>query len=154
MFIYSVRASTIRFFSVIGLTIAVMIGILVFNGSADSITTASASVNLSEVKTNEDRVAFIARFGIIVQPVPKESEEIRIPESFDKLLSEYNEIQKSQGLDLSKYKNKKVTRYTYETENYNGGSAYVNLVIYKGTVIACDVSSSAESGFVDPLIKF
>ena len=154
MFIYSVRASTIRFFSIIGLTIAVMIGILVFNGSADSITTASASVNLSEVKTNEDRVAFIARFGIIVQPVPKESEEIRIPESFDKLLSEYNEIQKRQGLDLSKYKNKKVTRYAYETENYNGGSAYVNLVIYKGTVIACDVSSSAESGFVDSLIKF
>lgn len=154
MFIYSVRASTIRFFSVIGLTLAVMIGILVFNGSAESIPTASASVELSDVKTNEDRVAFIARLGIIVKPVPKESEEVMIPENFDRLLSEYNEIQKRQGLDLSRYKNKKVNRYTYEAENYNGVPAYVNLVIYKGTVIACDVSSSTESGFVEPLIKF
>ena len=154
MFIYSVRASTIRFFSVIGLTLAVMIGILVFNGSAESIPTASASVELSDVKTNEDRVAFIARLGIIVKPVPKESEEVMIPENFDRLLLEYNEIQKRQGLDLSRYKNKKVNRYTYEAENYNGAPACVNLVIYKGTVIACDVSSSTESGFVEPLIKF
>lgn len=154
MFIYSVRASTIRFFSVVALTIAIMVGMIALNGSAESVSVASDNLNLSGIKTNDDRVAFIAHFGINVQPVPKESEEIRVPENFDKLLLEYNLIQKRQGLDLSKYKNKKVTRYTYEAENYNGKTAYVNIVIYKGTVVACDISSDGDGGFVEPLIKF
>ena len=153
MFIYSVRASTIRFFAVIALTLAVLIGVLAFGGGADSVSAASGAVSFSGVKTNEERVAFISQFGIKVDTEPEETEEFRVPENFDRVISGYNEIQKSQGLDLTKYKNKKVTRYTYETADYNGKPAFVNLIIYKGTVIACDVSSTDPTGFVEPLIK-
>ena len=61
-----------------------------------------------------------------------------------------------QGLDISKYKNKKVTRYTYLAENYDGydGDVYVNLILYKNTVIACDISSADPSGFISPLIRY
>ena len=153
MFIYSIRASTIKFFSIIVLTLAVLIGVLAFGGGDESIPTASLDVSLSGVKTNDDRLAFISQFGISVKSEPTETEEFRVPENFDRIISGYNEIQKAQGLDLSKYKNKKVTRYTYETDNYNGKDAFVNLIIYKGTVIACDVSSTSPEGFVEPLIK-
>ena len=73
----------------------------------------------------------------------------------DRIISGYNQIQKSQGLDISKYKNKRVTRYTYTLENYEGSedTVYVNLIVYKNTVIACDISSLTDGGFVKPLIK-
>lgn len=156
MFVYSVRASTIRFFSVIALTLALLVGILIFGGSgADAVFTASGTIDFSGIKTNEDRLAFISQFGISVEGEPEEIEEFRVPENFDRVIAGYNEIQKKQGLDISKYKNKKVTRYTYEIENYGGEDkdAYVNLIIYKGTVIACDISSTDPEGFIEPLVK-
>ena len=154
MFIYSVRASTIRFFSVIVLTLAVLVGILVFGGDEKaSVFAASAKVDFSGIKTNEDRVAFISECGVKVKSEAVEAVEFRVPENFDRVISGYNEIQKSQGLDLERYKNKKVTRYTYEADDYNGKDAFVNLIVYKGTVIACDVSSTDPGGFIEPLVK-
>lgn len=154
MFIYSVRASTIRFFSILALTLVLLVGILAFGGGGQlSVSASSGKVDFSGVKTNEERVAFISQFGIKVAEQPVETVDFRVPENFDRVIAGYNEIQKSQGLDLTRYKNKKVTRYTYESADYNGKGAYINLVIYKGTVIACDISSTEPDGFVEPLIK-
>lgn len=156
MFVYSVRASTIKFFSVIVLTLLVLVGILALGSSAaDSVYTLSENVDFSGVKTNEERVAFISQFGIKVKPEAVEEEEFRVPENFDRIIAGYNEIQKRQGLDLTRYKNKKVVRYTYEGEPVEEGkeAVYVNLIVYKGTVIACDVCSTSPDGFVEPLVK-
>ena len=155
MFIYSVRASTLRFFLVILLTISLLVGFLVFSGRGDSVAAASVSVNFSGIKTEEDRVAFISQFGITVKVEAAQKEEFRVPENFDRIIRDYNEVQKMQGLNLEKYKNKKVTRYTYEAENYEGqeGTVFVNLIIYRNTVIACDVSSTEPNGFLHPLVK-
>ena len=69
MFVYSVRASTIKFFSVIVLTLLVLVGILALGSSAeDSVYTASSNIDFSGVKTNDERVGFISRFGITVKP--------------------------------------------------------------------------------------
>ena len=86
---------------------------------------------------------------------PSETKSFTVPDNFDKVLSGYNELQKSQGLDISRYKNKKVTRYTYEIDGYGDykGKAFVNLIVYRNTVIACDVSSLEGDGFVEPLVK-
>lgn len=158
MFIYSMRASSVKFFSVIVLTLAVLTGLLVF-GRGDEVTVYanSVEVDFSGIKTNEDRIRFISQFGVKVETEPCDSEEFRVPADFDRVIAGYNEIQKKQGLNIEKYKNKKVTRYTYSIKDYemNGKKvedAVVNLVIYKGTVVACDISSSSPDGFVLPLI--
>ncbi len=156
MFVYSVRASTIRFFSVIALTFLVLIGVLIINTSGESSALAmSDEIDFSGVKTNEDRIKFIEQFGIKVKDSAKEEVSFRIPESFDRVISGYNEIQKAQGLDLSRYKNKKVTRYTYEVTNYENAreDVFVNLIVYKGVVVACDMSSANPEGFVKPLVS-
>ena len=155
MFIYSVRASTIKFFSVVVLLLGGLIALLAV-GSAHTAQAVSTEVKFSGMKTNEDRVNFISQFGIEVEEAPVDDSSFSVPENFDKIISEYNELQKRQGLDVSKYKNKKVTRYTYKTTNYksDSGDVFVNLIVYRGTVIACDVSSGNPSGFVEPLIKF
>lgn len=157
MFVYSVRASTVRFFAVIILTLAFLVGIVAFGGiSGNAVSAMTNTVNFEGRKTNDDRVEFIKEFGVDVKEAPIETVDFTLPENFDRIIAGYNEIQKMQGLDLSKYKNKKVTRYTYLAENYDGydGDVYVNLILYKNTVIACDISSADPSGFISPLIRY
>ena len=152
MFVYSVRASTVRFFAIVALTLTVLVGILAFGSSAD-VSAASGTVDFSGISTLEDRVGFISQFGLKADPSSEECEEFRVPENFDRVIAGYNEIQRKQGLNIEKYKNKKVTRYTYTVSDYSEGSAVVNLVVYKSTVIACDISSAEPGLFVHPLIK-
>ena len=77
-----------------------------------------------------------------------------MPEEFDRVMQGYNEIQKTQGLDLSRYRKKKVTRYTYEVTNYPDyeGTVYANLIVYRGRIIAADLSSADPLGFVTGVI--
>ena len=152
MFVYSVRASTVRFFAVVALTLTVLAAVLAFGGASD-VSAASGTIDFSGVNTAEERVDFISQFGLKAVESSEESEEFRMPESFDRVIAGYNEIQSMQGLNIEKYKNKKVTRYTYSVPDYSEGDAVVNLIIYKGTVIACDISSAEPGVFVHPLIK-
>lgn len=155
MFVYSVRASTVRFFGVIVLTLAVLIGALVIGRSGTVAVSAASGVDFSGIKTNDDRLAFISQFGIEVSGDPKEEVTFRVPSKLEGVLADYNELQKSQGLDLTKYENKKVTRYTYEIEGYGDytGPACVNLIVFRNRVVACDISSTDPSGFIEPLVK-
>ena len=156
MFVCSVRASTIKFFSVI-LASLLVLGVILFAGAGREVS-ASASgngISFSGIKSEDDRVSFISSFGIDVKPGAVEVVEFSVPKDFDRVILGYNEIQKQQGLDLERYKNKKVTRYTYEAENVPGhsGEVFVNLIVFRNTVIACDVSSTEPDGFVEPLVK-
>ncbi len=155
MFIYSVRSSTLKFFALISASLILLVSIFAFGGARAVEASLGVDVRLDGIKTNEDRLEFINKFGIEVVGEPKESESFAVPERFDRIMSLYNEIQKQQGLDLTKYKNKKVTRYTYSVGNYEGyeGEVNVNLIVYRNTVIGCDVSSVDPMGFVKPLIK-
>ena len=155
MFVYSVRGSTVKFFLILSLALLVLAGILFVGGSSVAAATVGAEIKLGGIKTNEERLEFISRFGLNVAGEPKESESFTVPEKFDRILSAYNELQKIQGLDLTKYKNKRVTRYTYAVNGYEGydGEVNVNLIVYRNTVIACDVSSVDHTGFIKPLIK-
>ena len=70
--------------------------------------------------------------------------EITIPEEFDKIFMGYNEIQKRQGLDLSRYKNKSVMRYTYEVTNYSGEDGKVYSYPLKKTFKPPDIFAIAK----------
>ena len=155
MFIYSFRASTLKFFGVIALTLVLLVTAIAVGQSGTLAVSADVKINFGGIKTNEERVAFIEQFGVNVSDQAKENVSFTVPENFDTVIAGYNELQKSQGLDITKYKNKKVTRYTYEAESYGDydGTVFVNLIIYKNTVVACDVSSADPTGFVDPLVK-
>lgn len=155
MFVYSVRASTVKFFGVIALTLVVLVGALVIGQSGTVAVSAASGVDFGGIKTNDDRLAFISQFGIEVSGDPKEEMTFRVPDKLEGVLAGYNELQKLQGLDLSKYKNKKVTRYTYEIDGYGDytGPVCVNLIVFRNKIIACDVSSADPSGFIEPLVK-
>lgn len=152
MFVYSLKASTLKFFGIICVAMIALITLIVFiptyDGGEDLPT--SASVNYSKIKTDEDRIAFLGQFGWEVKPTAIEVKETKIPKEFDTVFSTYNELQKRQGLDLSDYKGKAITRYTYEITNYPDyeGTVYANLIIYKNKVIGGDICTADVDGFI------
>jgi hypothetical protein len=74
-----------------------------------------------------------------------------MPPDFDRVIVGYNELQRRQGLDLSKYKGKRVTRYTYKL--VGDGEVYANLFVHRGKIVACDISDASPDGFVKPLTQ-
>ena len=158
MFIYSVRASTLKFFGAIALSLVVLITLLTLvepTSVAAGGEVYTEAVNYSGIKTEDDVVEFLSRFGWNVSGEPINEKSFTLPENFDRVLIGYNEIQKEQGLDLSKYKKKKVTRYTYEIVNYENyeEKVYANVIVYKNKVIAADICSADPKGFVHGLKK-
>lgn len=153
MFICSLRASTLKFFGVVVLAVATLVGLMVFVPQNEAQAAATETTRYTDIRTNDDRVAFIAGCGYTVTAEPMESASFTIPEEFDRVLAGYNEIQKQQGLDLSRYAKKTVDRYTYVVTDYPDyeGTVYVNLIIYRDRVIGCDICSADPAGFIAPL---
>lgn len=158
MFVYSMRANTLKFFSVVSAALVALVTLIAFIPSFEPVT-ASASeeitvfhseVSFDKVKTNEDRIAFLKQFGYEVEEKAIEEAEVTVPEEFDKVFAGYNELQKKQGLDLSKYKRKKLMRYTYKVTNYEGanGDVYANILVKGNKVVGGDISSADASGFI------
>ena len=167
MFIYSFKASSIKFFGILCVALAALITLIAFvpayagdggdTGSGVAVDapqnsggSATVSIRYDKVKTADDAANFLGQFGWIVDAGSVETKEVTIPAEFDKIFAGYNELQKSQGLDLSKYKKKAVTRYTFSVTNYDDyeGTVYANVLVYRGRVIGGDICSADVSGFI------
>lgn len=157
MFIYSFRASTLKFLGIISITLVALVAIIAFVpvyaegvGTVNAAAEGQVTYNYDKVKSAADAVSFLAQFGWTVDGGNPESAEVTIPAEFDKVFAAYNEIQKAQGLDLSKYKKKELTRYTFEVTNYGDyeGKVYANVLVYRGRVVGGDICSADVSGFV------
>lgn len=153
MFVYSLKASTVKFFGVLSVALVALITLIAFVPQYDgSIPTSgnAAGINYDKIKSNDDRKDFLKQFGWEVSDEPCEVREVVIPEQFDKIFGGYNEIQRAQGLDLAKFKKKTVKRYTYEVKNFEGydGTVYANVLIYRNRVIGGDICSADRGGFV------
>ena len=159
MFIYSMRAGTIRFFAVILLSLVVLGALIAFVPQLQPVAAEMGEevtdITYDKIKTDEARIAFLAQFGWEVIPTPTESTTVAIPGEFDKVFAEYNELQKKQGLDLSKYASRTVERYTYTVTNYPDfeGTVLANLLIFRGRVIGGDICSADQAGFIHGFAK-
>ena len=158
MFVYSFKASTLKLIGVISISVIALVVLITmiptYEPTAASLLYSEvASYQYSNIKSAEDRIAFLKQFGWSVEETPIEEKTVTIPGEFDKVFVGYNDLQKQQGLDLSKYKRKEVTRYTYKISNYQGyeGTVYANILVYRGKVIGGDICSADVNGFVSTL---
>lgn len=153
MFIYSVKASSLKLIGIISAMAVAMVALflLVPPGKAEAAeTVGTAKITYEKIKTADDRVKFLNQFGWEISPEAVEEVKLTVPSEFDKVMNSYNELQKHQGLDLSKFRGKDVERYTYKVTNYPNysGTVYANVIIYKNRVIGGDICSSDVSGFI------
>jgi hypothetical protein len=151
MFIYTIRASSLKFFLVLILSVAALATLIAVIPQYDAEGDAAVVNTIyTGIKTNADRIEFISRFGYAVNPENYETETVKIPEEFDAAYAEYNEIQRAQGLNLKNYRGKTVTRYSYYVSNYEGynGKVIITLLVYKNRIIGGDVTGMDGEGFV------
>lgn len=157
MFVYSLKASTLKFFGIIGVAAVVLIALIVLIPSKTETTAQIAAMNenisFNNIKNSSDVVDFLKQYGWETEKTAIEECQITIPKEFDKVMTTYNEIQKQQGLDLTKYRKKTATRYTFKVNNYPdyNGTVYANVIVYKDKVIGADICSADAKGFIHTL---
>lgn len=87
-------------------------------------------------ETIQDHKAFASALGFTLSKNPTAIQKVRIPENFSSIYNEYNEEQKSMGFDLTPYKGKKCTLYTYRAESAGAeDDTYFELLINSGRII-------------------
>ena len=155
MFIYSIRASTLRFLSVLLLSGLLLAGVTVYGLNDSTAASADATVRYDSIRTESDRRALLSSLGFEVTEDAETTADFTLPDALDTVLLGYNEIQKAQGLDIGKYTGKKVTRYTYLIPDYEGydGKVYANILLYRNRVVALDLTGMGEEGFVKELVR-
>ena len=129
--------------------LAAIAGLLMLGGGDGSQPTASVST-APAADSNDARVKFLTDLGWEVTASPAEATEVKIPKGDDEVFSRYNELQKSQGYDLSKYAGKKVMRYVYAITNFPDAKepVYATLLVYKDKIIGGDITDTTPGGRV------
>ena len=101
------------------------------------------------MKTEKARVAFLADCGWSVETPALKEETVLIPKQFNAVFETYNDLQKQQGFDLSRYAGKEVKLYTYKVVGSNlGENVIATLYVSGGNVVGGDVHSTALDGFM------
>lgn len=153
MFICTMRATTLRLVGVLTLGAALLVSLAVWLPRAGAVTAGAeeaAAISYTKIRTEEDRLTFLRQFGL-TPTGDAEEEDVRIPAEFDRVFSAYNEIQKRQGLDLTRYAGRRAKRYTYRLPDEDGREVYATVILYKNRVIGGDVCSPGQGGYVKTL---
>ena len=129
----------------LGSIVAVIIAIIMFFSGGDAQTTSAPAAS-----NNDARVKFLKDFGWDVGSSPTESSQVRIPDQTSEVFDRYNQLQKSQGYDLSKLAGKNAMRYVYQINNYPGATdpVYATVLVYKNQIVGGDVTDTSPKGKV------
>ncbi len=138
----------------VGLVLVGAAALLPKTAEADTAVSAEGVTLDAKLKTNEDRVSLLTQCGWQVESEPVATQEVQIPDTFDEVYEQYNAIQQAQGLDLTPYRGKRATLYTYALTAYLTGEDGVmaNLLVRKNRLIAADITSAQTDGFVHGLL--
>lgn len=128
----------------------VIIGIILLVGAHHKAADEREPKPVASVKSEKNRVAYLNQYGWSVESPAMSEDTVMIPRSFSAVFESYNELQKQQGFDLSRYCGTEVTMYTYRVNNPEFGAEEVLAVLYvqNGKVIGGDVHSTSLDGFM------
>ena len=145
MMIMTAKVNLKKIALILGAIAAVIVGLILLLGGRGEAQTTSAAVS-----NNDARVKFLTDLGWEVTTSPAESSQVRIPENATEVFDRYNQLQKSQGYDLTQYAGKRVMRYVYKINNFPGATepVYATLLVYKNQIIGGDVTNTAAGGKV------
>ena len=143
MMFMTARVDLKKILLILGLIAAIILGAVWLLGGDEDVATAAPSVS-----TNDGRMQFLQSFGWQVAASPVESSQVKIPKEASEIFDRYNQLQKSQGYDLTQYAGKNVMRFVYKIENYPGATepVYATLLVHKNQVIGGDITDTAAKG--------
>lgn len=128
----------------------VMAVLIILTGQLKSGQTADTPV----LSDNAQRVAYLQSLGWDVAEEPLETLQFLLPETLEEPYLSYNQLQLSQGFDLTACCGKQVERYTYEVYNYpdHEDGIQLNLYVCEGSPVAGDVCYLGTNGFQRTLV--
>lgn len=128
--------------------VAAVVLLLALTGGSPS--TQETSAPTLSVASNEGRIKYLTDLGWDVAAAPKESSQVRIPDTPSQVFDRYNALQKSQGYDLAPLAGKTVMRYVYEVKNYPGATeaVYATLLVHKDQIVGGDITDTGPNGQV------
>jgi len=149
MMIWTARFSRKRAVLAVAAMGVVMTVLLLLTGRAPE------TEEISLLRTNEERVAYLRELGWEVEPEPVESLQFLLPETLEEPYLSYNALQLPQGFDLGACCGKQVVRYTYTVTNYpdRPEGVQVNLYLCEDRAVAGDVFCPGAGGFQRPLVQ-
>lgn len=100
---------------------------------------------------NGDFSAFFSQLGIDSESAPESEQSVRIPDEFDEVYNEYNELQKKAGLDLSAYKGKQAKQLKFRLKN--GAADYAVLLVTDNRVIGGHLTNGEYKSKMLPLTE-
>ena len=123
----------------------VMAVLILLTGRTES---GSASAR-PELTDNSQRVEYLRSLGWEVDTEPVETLQFLLPEKLEEPYFSYNELQLSQGFDLTACLGKQVERYTYTVTNYpeRPEGVQANLYICEDYPVAGDICCPGAGGF-------
>jgi hypothetical protein len=152
MFVYSVKRNQLKLVLIVVFLIVSVFALafLAKNGKTEQ-TSGNNKISF-RASTEQERLDFLSQFGWQVDETKQEVCEVIIPEEFDDVYSSYNEMQLSQGFDLTRYAGERVKKWTYTVTNYPGYENKIciraNLLVFDGKVIGGDICSVEIDGFM------
>ena len=152
MVIMSAKVSKRKVLTGLIVAVAVVVLLAVLLGKAGEAPAASVQESAAaeiDAGSNEGRVAFLQSFGWEVAETPVETQEVKIPVEFNNVFTRYNQLQQSQGYDLSQYAGKAVKRYVYAITNYpedKGQNHFATVLVHGDEVIGGDVTDTRQGG--------
>ncbi len=160
MFVVSVSKKNLKkiAFILAGFAFAFIVVMLLFAGGKSGETVDVDGGVSTFVQSEDDILRFISVLGWETDESPVEIRQVAIPQIFDEVYTNYNEIQLSQGFDLRKYAGVSVKRWTYIIRNYpetSPGDDFIriNLLVYNDEIIGGDVCSVKLDGFMHGIFK-
>lgn len=103
------------------------------------------SVGEYSLKAHSDEAVayFAAQFSLELDELCRQ-QRVYIPNTFDDTYTQYNNLQKRQGLDLERYKGRECTLYIYKLKDYkiDYEDTYITIIVYKGTVVGGHISTA------------
>lgn len=143
MFVLTAKLSKAKIAIAAVVIIAIIVALILLIGGGGKAPDQEQPITVS---SNDDRVAFLASFGWSVNAEPVQTQQVMIPSQDDsEVFARYNQLQISQGYDLSAYAGQNAMRYVYEVLNYPDATApvYATVLVYDSTVIGGDITCSA-----------
>lgn len=129
---------------------AAVLGCIAAVGIAAVLNSRSEKKNII-LENNTSRVGFLNINGYDVEEEPSDCITVSIPSEFNRIYSEYNNIQLEQGFDLEKYMGQSAEIYTYQLSNNPDMCAV--LIIHNNNLIGCDIHSAEYGGAFEALLK-
>ena len=154
MFVYTLKFDKKKAAFAVIMAALVIIGIIMLVGAHDQrrelADTGVSIQSVVNVKNEKNRVAWLKQQGWEVESPALSEDSVVIPRTFSTVFETYNELQKEQGFDLSRYCGTEVRMYTYRVSNseFADDEVVAQLYVSNGEIIGGDVHSTALDGFI------